>query len=147
MKRIFVSISVLSILLVFFSSCLTLTKKTREWTFIEEVGGVKIKEPFLTADGWYLPVVCDVSGTSVVTKYPTTVNSALECADIKYEIVDSIIYISIQTAVVGTKSYDCKCRPFRIGRLRLNKYEVYYKDKNEVHYLGRFNVNEILNKY
>jgi hypothetical protein len=49
-----------------------LTKETRDWNFVQSVGGMKVS---LKETG--LIVECDVSGVKKVTVDPTMVNSAL----------------------------------------------------------------------
>jgi len=134
-------------ILVLAESCSIVTVSRCDWRFIKSVGGIKIDDPFMTNDGWYLPIKCDISGTTEITNKPTTLNSALECSKIKYSKSDSAIYVTIYKGLIGAKSNDCRCRAVNIGKLKASKYKVYYKFDNENHLIGDFDISKLKEKY
>jgi hypothetical protein len=128
-------------------SCSMLTVSRCNWRFITSVGGIKIDDPFMTNDGWYLPIKCDISGTTKIANNPTALNSALECSKIKCSKNDSAIYVTVYKGLIGAKSNDCRCRSVNIGKLKDSKYKVYYKFDNETHLIGGFDVSKLKERY
>ena len=80
---------IILIAIISWTSFITLTRNSRDWTFIQTVGGIKIEKPLETEDGFYLPVICNVSGQDFVTVKPTGMNSALFCLKTKTTINDN----------------------------------------------------------
>ncbi len=132
---------------LFFDSCLTWTVSCCNWKFITSVGGIKTEDPIKTYDGWYLPIICDISGKTMITNKPTMINSALECSKIKYSKNDSAIFVTVYHGLFGAKTKDCRCRAINIGKLKLTKYKVYYKFDNEIHLIGEFDISKLIEKY
>jgi hypothetical protein len=106
------------------------------WKFMESVGGVAIGQPSRNPQGVYLPVRCDVSGLTEITKKPTTINSALSVKSIKTKIEEQKIYISVKTGLVS-KNETCVCSGVDLGDIPAGNYEVvYYGSDREKHSLG-----------
>lgn len=119
-----------------------LTRSSRDWTFIQTVGGIKIEKPLETEDGFYLPVICNVSGQDSVTVKPTGMNSALFCLKTKTTIKENKIYLTVITGYALFEKLDCKCKAVRIGKLKTGNYKVFYQDnesgENEI---GKFTID------
>lgn len=106
------------------------------WKFMEAVGGIAIGQPSRNAPSVYLPVRCDVSGLTEITKKPTTINSALSVKSIKAKIEEQKIYISVKTGLVA-KNETCMCSGVDLGDIPAGNYEVlYYGSAREEHSLG-----------
>jgi hypothetical protein len=107
------------------------------WKFMEDVSGVAIGQPIRNPQGSvYLPVRCDVSGLTEITKKPTTINSALSVKSIKTKVEKQAIYISVKSGLVS-KDETCMCSGVELGDIPAGKYEVYYYGPDrERHPLG-----------
>jgi hypothetical protein len=141
MKKILISVFVFLglLIVVFIFSFFVLTRKTKDWQFIQSVGGISIEKPLLTEDGLYLPVICNVSGTDSITVKPTMLNSALSCIKIKSYIIGNNIFLKIVTGLVVSKKDNCNCKAISLGYLKQGKYKVYYGKKNSFeHQIGEF---------
>ncbi len=121
------------ILIISLNSCMGLFRHECDWAFIQSVGGIKIDEPYLTKDGWFLPVQCDVSGLTTITNKPTTMNSALKCVKVGYFKKKSSVFITIYTGSIGYRNKTCRCDGINIGHLKEGEYSIYYKYKNDLH--------------
>lgn len=126
-KKWIITLSVLAVLaLVLSVSCCKLRGDTASWTFIQKTGGIKTEKPLETEDGFYLPIICNVSGLDSITVKPTTINSALSCIRIKLAIRGNAIHLKVVTGVAMSNIYDCKCKAVCIGDLKPGDYTVYY---------------------
>jgi hypothetical protein len=110
--------------------CSLAFRETRDWSFIQSVGGISVGQPVSTQDGWYLPVNCDVSGLQTTTVKPTQLNSALVCYKVLATGDNQTIFISVQTSVAGSGPGTSSCRAVNIGNLRKGRYSIRYKDPN-----------------
>lgn len=107
------------------------------WKFMEAVGGVTIGAPSRNPQGSvYLPVRCDVSGLTEITKKPTTINSALSVKSIDKKIEYEKIIISVKTGLVS-KNETSICTVADLGDIPAGNYEVFYQGSDrEMHPLG-----------
>jgi hypothetical protein len=106
------------------------------WKFMVEVGGITMGQPSRNPLSVYLPVRCDVSGLTEITKKPTTINSALSVKSIKTKIEEHKIYISVKAGLVS-KDETCMCSSVDLGDIPAGNYEViYYGSDREQHSLG-----------
>lgn len=123
-------------------SFVVLTKSSRDWNFIQTVGGIKIEDPLETEDGFYLPIICNVSGEDSITLKPTGINSALFCLKTKTKIEGNKIYLTVITGYSIFDELKSKCKAVRIGKLKKGKYLVYYKDKSsDKQQIGEFTID------
>ena len=133
---------IIIITIVSWNLLITLTRNSRDWTFIQTVGGIKIEKPLETEDGFYLPVICNVSGQDFVTVKPTGMNSALFCLKTKTTINDNKIYLTVIRGCAIFEKLDCKCKAVRIGKLKIGNYKVFYQDKeSNEHQIGEFTID------
>jgi hypothetical protein len=141
-KKFIIVLGVLTLLvLILIVSFVTLTRETENWDFIQKVGGIKIETPLETEDGFYLPVVCNVSGLDSVTIKPTTLNSALSCLKIKSTINGNAVHLKVVAGLAVFEKPNCNCKAVRIGDLEPGKYIVYYGDKSSFeHPIGKFTI-------
>ncbi|MFC0878959.1 hypothetical protein ACE01N_20360 [Saccharicrinis sp. FJH2] len=131
------AITLLSLTLIIFF--ININRKTADWDFIQKVGGIKIETPLETEDGYYLPVLCNVSGLDSITVKPTTLNSALSCIKTKVTTNKNHIHLKIVTGVATNKNKDCKCKAVSIGDLESGEYKVFYGDEENLqHEIGTF---------
>lgn len=114
----------------------------RSWNFIESVGGISVDIPTRDQNGIVrLPVTCDVSGLTTVTKKPTAINSALVVTGISKKIEGYEIMISVDTGLISGNSKSCTCSAVFLGDIPAGDYEVvYYGADREKHSLGRVTV-------
>jgi len=113
----------------------------RSWAFMESVGGIAIGSPSQSAGtGLFLPVTCDVSGLRMITRKPTSLNSALVVTNVDKEIEGKKILISVKTGLPsGTKSSTCP--GVDLGDLPAGDYQVFYLGADrEEHSLGKLTV-------
>jgi hypothetical protein len=143
-KKLYIAVILLAFLAIIICILFNaITRKSVDWDFIQKVGGITIGTPLETYDGYYLPVICNVSGTDSVNVKPTTINSALSCLHIKTKIKGDKIYLNVIAGVSITKHYNCKCKAVNIGYLEPGNYTVYYKDKTSFeHQIGAFTVKD-----
>jgi len=141
MKRKLIIFPIIFVLLVFvlFVSFNYFTKKPADWKFVQRVGGIKTGTPLETEDGFYLPVICNVSGTDSVTIRPTLLNSALVCTKIKTKINGNRISLTVILGVASLNSGNCNCRAVNLGKLEAGDYIIYYNDNSsDEHQIGQF---------
>jgi len=144
MKKLIISaIIVVSLLLIVWILFNTLTKKSADWNFIQSVGGIKTEKPIDTQDGYYLPVICNVSGWDSITVKPKVVNSALFCLKTKASIKENKIYLTVTTGVSIFGNNNCKSKAVGLGNLKEGNYKIYYKDNtNDEHSIGEFTIEK-----
>lgn len=134
--------SILLLVIVVCFSFFSLTQESKDWNFIQKVGGIKTEKPLSTEDGLYLPVTCNVSGTDSITNKPTELNSALACKKIRFDHEGSKIYLTVVTGLPISSNTTCNCKAVNIGNLENGSYSVYYKDKSSIeHQIGQFDLN------
>jgi hypothetical protein len=117
------------------------TRETKDWDFIQKVGGIKTEQPYITEDGYYLPLKCNVSGTDSVTRKPTMVNSSMSCLKIKSTVNGNAIHLKVIAGIPLIGKSDCNCKSVQIGELKPGKYNVYYGDESSFeHPIGVFEI-------
>lgn len=67
-----------------------------------------------------------MAGLSEVTVKPTMFNSGLVWADTEVRIKNGVIYLSIETALVGMGGEFSDCGQAKLGNLAPGKYKVRY---------------------
>jgi hypothetical protein len=144
MKKLGISLLIVVLLLLIgwllFNS---LTRKSADWNFIQNVGGIKTEKPVETEDGYYLPVICNVSGWDSITVKPKTVNSALFCLKTKVKIEENKIYLTVVTGIPIFGSINCKTKAVKLGNLKDGNYKIYYKEIiTGEHQIGSFNIEK-----
>jgi len=111
------------------------------WKFMETVGGIAIGTPSRTPQGTvYLPVLCDVSGLTAITKKPASINSALVVTGIDSRIEGRNILITVGTGL-PSETTTSNCTGVDLGDIPAGDYQVfYYNSENDRHLLGEVNV-------
>lgn len=136
-----VLIALILLIIVIIISFVSLTRETKDWDFIQKVGGIKTEQPYITEDGYYLPLKCNVSGTDSVTIKPTMVNSSMSCLKIKSIVNGNAIHLKVIAGIPLISKSDCNCKSVQIGELKPGKYHVYYGDKSSFeHPIGGFEI-------
>ena len=144
MKKLSISlIIVVSLVLIGWLVFNSLTRKSADWNFIQNVGGIKTEKPIDTQDGYYLPVICNVSGWDSITVKPKVVNSALFCLKTKVSINENRIYLTVIKGIPVFGDFSCKSKAVKIGKLKDGSYKIYYKDKSLTeHFIGEFTIEK-----
>ena len=144
MKKLIISaIIVVSLALIGLLVFNSLTRKSADWNFIQNVGGIKTEKPIETEDGYYLPIICNVSGWDSITVKPKAVNSALFCLKTKVKIEENKIYLTVITGIPVFGNSSSKSKAVRLGNLKDGNYKIYYKDKeNTEHLIGEFSIEK-----
>ncbi len=141
-KRLMLILSIVAIVIVaIWISFNALTNESRDWNFIQSIGGIRIEKPLETENGFYLPIICNVSGQDSVTIKPEGPNSALFCLRTKTTVEENKIYVTVITGYNLFGELDSKCKAVRLGKLKKQTYTVYYKDnKSDEHLIGEFTI-------
>jgi hypothetical protein len=109
-----------------------LTKESRNWQFIQSVGGMKISQ-----QGNTLKVECDVSGTKKITVKPTMINSGIGVRDLKHKRVGKTIQLNLITSVFE-KGMRSSCKALNLSAYPAGEYSVQYLDPDgTTHFLGK----------
>jgi hypothetical protein len=118
------------------SSC-SLAAESRNWSFVQSVGGIVVGQPSKVASGWLLPVRADVSGLQRITLAPTAMYSALSCNTVKASIEGQSIYLAISTGIAGS-GHTSRCPSAELGHLGPGTYAVFYRGPDGLTFpLGR----------
>lgn len=120
--------------LVFPASC----TQSRDWAFVQAVGGIAIEQPKRQNQRLILPVHADVSGLTRVTVKPSLVNSGLVCETVLLTRTGQEIDLTILTGLVR-QGLSPQCPAADLGYLPPGAYRVFYLSPNgEKQALGRF---------
>ncbi len=112
------------------------------WDFMHSVGGISIADPFREDGTWYLPVLCDVSGTRKVTVEPTRLNSALATADVRIQVKGMAVYVTVVTTM-ASHNQSSLCKPAALGNVPVGTYSVFYRDPDGTrHKLGKISIKQ-----
>jgi hypothetical protein len=131
MKKLIISAIIgVSLVLIGWLLYNSLTRKSADWNFIQSVGGIKTEKPIETEDGYYLPILCNVSGWDSITVKPITTNSTLFCLKTKVSIMENKIYLTVATGMSIFGNNSTKCKAAKLGNLKDGNYKIYYKDKS-----------------
>jgi hypothetical protein len=98
--------------------------QTRDWAFIQSVGGLKLGVPVDRSGMWWLPVRCNVSGAEAVTAEPTAFHPTLACATAATVEGRSIVLTIMARPDPSGGMADCP--PARLGILERGRYTVFY---------------------
>jgi hypothetical protein len=114
----------------------------RSWSYMESVGGISVGVPTRDQNGVvHLPVSCDVSGLTTITRKPTAISSAMVVTGINKKIEDHEIIISVDTGLVSEKWKWSTCSAVSLGDIPAGDYKVlYYGADREKHGLGKVTV-------
>jgi hypothetical protein len=114
------------------------TRSTRNWEFIQSVGGISVGTPQRDAGGNVsLPINCDVSGIRAITVNPTTSNSGLVCEEPRVRVQEQSVYITICTSISSERNPSAQCPDADLGHLAPGRYAVFYGVPPDVaHSLG-----------
>jgi hypothetical protein len=103
------------------------TRDSRDWQFIQSVGGIAIGTPYRSESGTvFLPIECNVSGTQAITVQPTAVNSGLICAAPDVRVHEQAIAIAVRTEVAQKGRSNARCPDAELGQLSPGRYSVSY---------------------
>ena len=103
-------------------------RSSRDWQFVQSVGGIALGTPTRDRRGYVLlPVRCDVSGTQTITRHPTTMNSVLVCEPPSLRIHSGTVFLTIRTSVASSRNSDSRCPVADLGALPGGAYSVIYR--------------------
>ncbi len=103
------------------------TDQIASWDFMQSAGGIRVGAPRKTESGWVLPVECDVSGLSIITQKPTTLNSALVVTKILHQRSGSDITVSLAVNTALSSNHTARCPEVVLGEFPTGQYRVSYK--------------------
>ncbi len=136
MKYLAASLLLITATIVFSGPLGFLTQDTRDWNFIQSVGGMKV-----SAKGNVLHVECYVSGLKKVTVKPTTINSALMVHRIKHKRVGKTIQLRLVTSVIE-KGVKTNAKQVDLSAYPVGEYSVQYLDSDgTTHPLGKIKLS------
>ena len=102
------------------------------WGFVQSVGGMAVGTPQQIGQAWVLPIDADVSGLRHITTQATGLNSGLVCNEVRAEVENRNIYLSLVTAPAGLGlGHDAKCPPATLGQMKVGQYAVFYRGPRE----------------
>ena len=100
---------------------------SRDWQFVESVGGLRLGTPSRDGKGHVLlPVRCDVSGTQTISVRPTAMNSSLVCDTPYIRVRNSTVFLTIRVSAAGSRKADSRCPPADLGEPAAGLYSVVY---------------------
>lgn len=108
----------------------TVLARSEGWQFVQSVGGISVGKPEHLPTGWSLPVRADVSGLTVVTLKPTTMNSALVCVRTVAVVEGRNIFLTIDSELVRS-GYTSLCPSTNLGHVADGQYRVFYRGPSE----------------
>jgi len=123
MKRIALSLLLLTLAAPTFAG-------PENWTFVQSVGGLTVKDPVRAKQGWVLPIHANVSGLETIAAKPTALNSALVCERTSSTIEGRRIFITIVTGPARANA-SSRCPSASIGEVPPGAYGVYYRGPGE----------------
>jgi hypothetical protein len=135
----------LVLLLSLVASCSSLMSmaaySSRDWEFIQSVGGIAVGSPWRDDGGYvFLPIDCDVSGLRAITVKPTLINSALVCEAPRVRVRERSVFILICTSLPSGR-HDSQCPDGELGKLSPGTYDAFYGSPGDFeHPLGSIDV-------
>jgi hypothetical protein len=104
-----------------------LTVSTLTWSDIQRYGGLKVGQPLDTEKGYFLPIICNVSGNDSITLRPTSLNSSNVCKRTRVTINKNNIFICVKVSGPYFDDETCNCKAIRLGQLNQGHYKVFYE--------------------
>ena len=104
-----------------------LTTDARDWTFIQQTGGIRIAQPVLREGTLQLPVEYDVSGLTRVTQTPTLINSALVVKEVKLTRTGSQLVLRVVTQGIESDPQIGHWHYVDLRNVPAGRYQVYYE--------------------
>ncbi len=118
-----------------------LTSVTRDWSFIQQTGGIRIGVPIEKEGRKMLPIEYDVTGLTTVTCKPTTMNSGLAVRRIEATAKDRQIVIRVVTQVIEKTSKKSTEHFSDLSGIPRGSYDVYYESAGVPEkFLGRVEI-------
>lgn len=119
-------------------------RSTRDWQFVQSVGGIAVGNPQRDANGEvHLPVDCDVSGLRAVSTSPSAINSGIACEAPAVVVRGRSVYIAVVTSLPSEKSGSAGCPDAHLGALAPGKYAVFHGSAEDTaHPLGFIEVSD-----
>lgn len=107
------------------------------WDFMQAVGGIKVETKAKKKDkSIYLPINCDVSGLSAITKKPTTMNSGISVYKIKTKVENNQILVTIIIGPIGLTNSTPMCQSEKLNNVPPGKYDVFYYYAGKKYFIG-----------
>ena len=123
------------------------TETHRDYSFIQEVGGMRVSAPELQEDGsFFLPLALDVSGASRVTHEPKKYHAKIAIKDVHVEpskTNSNRLFIFVETAWPGKLAVSPRTRGVKMGTLSAGQYTLEYLNRDEsTVFLGKFTIED-----
>jgi hypothetical protein len=105
------------------------TSSVADWDFIQSAGGITVTAPIRHNDGsWKLPVSCDISGLTTITRKPTSLNSALVVTDTSARVDGNKIHLIVVINSALRSKKTSHCTAVNLGHMKPGEYIVVYGD-------------------
>jgi hypothetical protein len=104
-----------------------LTSDTRDWSFVQQTGGIRIAAPIEKEGRKVLPVEYYVQGTVAITCQPTLMNSGLAVKKIELKSQGAQIVIRVVTQVVEEGSDVGRVHYGNLSGFPAGSYDVFYE--------------------
>lgn len=98
--------------------------QSRDWAFIQSIGGLAFSPPVYRAGAWHLPIRCNVSGAEAITTKPTAYHGTLACT-MGVRVEGRAIVLTVMTHGESGDAF-ADCPPVRLGNLEKGRYAVFY---------------------
>lgn len=98
--------------------------QSRDWGFIQSIGGLAYSSPVYRNSAWYLPIRCNVSGAEAITTKPTAFHGTLACTT-AVQVEGRAIVLTVMTHGESGDAF-ADCPPVRLGNLEKGRYAVFY---------------------
>ena len=98
--------------------------QSRDWAFIQSVGGLDFSPPVYRNGAWYLPIRCNVSGAEAITTKPTAYHGTFACT-VGVRVDGRAIVLTVMTHGESGDAF-ADCPPVRLGNLEKGRYAVFY---------------------
>ena len=99
----------------------------RDWSFVQQTGGIRIASPVEKEGRMFLPVEYYVQGTVAITCQPTLVNSGLAVKKIELKKQGAQIVIRVITQIVEKGSNVGRIHYVNLPEVPAGTYEVFYE--------------------
>ena len=107
------------------------------WAFVESLGGLKVGTPVKEAEGWTLPVECDLTGLRKVSVDPTSMNSSLMIREQRWSIQSGQLRLQLLLKPSSYATPESRCQPITLTQpVAARQLEVVYEDGGKLVPLG-----------
>lgn len=111
-------------------------EEVASWQFLQAVGGMKVGQPKKEADGWLLPVECDLTGLRRISVDPTVLNSSQVIKELRWNVQGDQLRLSILLKPTSYATSEARCGTLNLGAIPPKPYQVVYTDGEKTFPIG-----------